>query len=164
MRLFGFLISFFLLLVSLLFFVGCAAKVPQSVQSALIVFKTPKINYGDMGFVKNYGESVQLQIFSAGTALFELSVGKLICVDGRCLGKSVFNKEFLSPFYPDETIGQILLARPIFEAENLVRNEEGFEQKIFSPGRFDILYTVKKGEVSFRDRLSHIVIIIRRVE
>ncbi|WP_200763307.1 hypothetical protein [Nitrosophilus alvini] len=142
---------------------GCAAKMPQQVKSSLIVMKTPKLRFADTGFVKKYKNRVEVEIYSAGSALLGLSISNRVCTDEGCMSKKEFNKKYLSAHYPPDLLKNVFLGRPIFKAENIFKSEDGFEQHIYKKNSFDIIYRVKKGEIYFKDRINRILIKVKDI-
>jgi len=152
------------LIVAIIFiFAGCATKQPTWTKPALIVWKSKGIKFADSGFVRKTGSGVELEIYEAGTALFRLKVAKRICTDRGCMSAKAFNERFLSPYYPDQLIRNILLARPIFDGKNLIKTEDGFIQKIKSD-HLDIIYKINTRSIFFKDRLNYILIKIKELD
>jgi len=146
----------------ILLFGGCMAKPYVQTDAATIILKSPKLKFADTGYVRSNAELVALELFSAGQAVAKIEVEKLICIEGEgCMRKSSFNAEYLSQKYPDTLLENILRSRPIYEGKNLVRDDEGFEQRIVND-EVDIRYTVSPGTIYFKDRKNSVLIKIKK--
>lgn len=150
----------------LLFLGGCAPKiVPTATTPTFILLKTKTLRFADAGFVKKSNEGYYVELFSAGNLLFWFYIEQdRICVQEGCKSSASFVKEELSPFYPPEILYDIVAKKAIFSAQNLQKNDSGFEQKIFLEDRFDILYETTQNESSFKDRLNNISIVLKGLE
>ena len=146
----------------ILLFGGCMAKPYVQTDAATIILKSPKLKFADVGYVRSNEELVALELFSAGQAVAKIEVEKLICIEGEgCMRKSRFNAEYLSQKYPDTLLENILRSRPIYKGKNLVRDDEGFEQRIVND-EVDIRYTVRPGTIYFKDRKNSVLIKIKK--
>jgi len=137
---------------------GCSPRLYERPQPALIVLKSPKLRYADMGFVYRGKGRLKMEIYTAGRPVFTLSVGKRVCLDGGCMSEAEFYRKFFGVAYPQGTLHAILSKRPIFEGEGLLKKNGRSEQQIFEPGRFDIIYTFDATSSRFKDRINHILI------
>ncbi len=157
-------LPFFILLLSIVFFFGgCGMKQYAHKRSAYIVMKTPAIKYADMGFIYSDEREVKAQIYKLATPVLTLKLGKKACMEGFCYDYGVFNRKYLHPGYPKETIRQIFLGRELMQSRGKSGTGEGFVQEI-SDADFDILYSVTKDMVRFHDRKNNILIKIRNIE
>jgi hypothetical protein len=148
---------------ALLLLGGCAPKQYAISEPRLIVLKTPKIKFADTGYIRTSGDEVEVELFSAGQAAGRITINRLVCVEGEgCSSKSDFNADYLNPAYPDETMKNVLLGRPIFEGKTLKRTAEGFEQHL-SGASYEIAYRVTGGQIVFRDRKNRILIRIKAI-
>ena len=154
---------FFTLWVSLWLLGGCAMKKPAVSQAYVIVFKTPKWRFADTGYIRK-GEGVtELEVFEAGQRIVRLQIGNMVCVESEgCIGKEQFNAQYLSAAYPEDLFANVLRGKPIYRKLNLKETSEGFEQAISLP-EADIVYRVGNGKVYFKDRISHILIKLKRM-
>ncbi|WP_457594700.1 hypothetical protein [Hydrogenimonas sp.] len=150
--------SLWLLPVLLLLLTGCSRRYYETPQPALIVLKSPKLRYADMGFLYRGENRIKIQIYTAGRPVFTLSVGERICLDGSCMSEAEFYRKFFGVAYPPGTLHAIFSKRAIFGGEGLLKKKGRSEQQIFEPGRFDIIYTFDATSARFRDRINHIVI------
>lgn len=157
--------KFFILWVSLLLigFGGCAVKTYKTNETKIITFKTPKLRFNDLGYIRSSDDEVQVELFSAGQAVGRFEIGMLICLAEGCMSKSAFNKDYLSAGYPDDTMQNILLGRKIFGSRDLIENEMGFGQYIHHE-KYDITYRVTAEEIYFKDKINSVLIRIRSVK
>ena len=144
------------LVVALLLFVGCNTKEIVHKKSWIILIKSPKLKFNDIGYILQNGDSVQLQLYSAGNSVESFSVDHLICTQSGCMRKSSFNAEFLNSSYDDDLLKDLLLRRPIFGGRNMEKSKEGFRQHIVS-STYDIIYKVDQKELYFKDRKNKIL-------
>ena len=149
---------FFIALV--LFFTACSVQRYEHSEPKIITIKTPKLRYSDLGYVKSTRDAVALELYVAGKMVQKIEINHLVCVDEGCMTKSGFNAEYLSSNYPDDTLQQIILARPIYDGEALRKTENGFEQRVVN-GDVDIVYRVTARDVYFKDRKNHILFKIK---
>ena len=138
---------FFTLWASLLLLGGCAMHKPAQSEPYVVVFKTPHWRFADTGYIRKGDGVAELEVFEAGQRILRLQVENLVCVEGEgCLSKASFNEKYLSADYPDDLFYHLLRGEPIMGAENLVRTNAGFEQRIGG-----ILYRVSAEEIYFKD-------------
>jgi len=154
--------KFLILLWLFLLFHGCTTLTPQKQESAFIVIKTEKFRYADMGFI-TVGSVVNVEIYGVGQPLMRLEInGMNVCMSTfKCLEKKDFNADVLSASYPETLLENIFRAKPIFDAEGLVKTEDGFSQKLTKEDEYDISYSVKGNQRIFRDSLNKILIKVR---
>lgn len=149
----------------LLFFSGCAVKKVVKKESYIITIKSKKFRFNDYGIIEKFSdESLVIKIYSAGNLIKELKVNSKICTDEGCLKKEKFNEIYLSRLYPKDFLKNVILGKPIFDSENIIKKNSGFEQKIFRNNQLDIIYIVNSKSIYFKDRKNKILIKIRRVE
>ncbi len=148
--------SFFLL------FSGCSVKNFSSKESKIVIIKSPKLRFSDIGYIKHDGEAIELEFYSAGVAVETISVDNLVCVHDGCMSKGAFNAEYLNASYPSDTLENILMRRPIYGGKNLVKNDAGFEQHIRNED-VDIIYRVKDDAVFFKDRKNRIIFKLKNI-
>jgi len=150
----------YLLIVFALFFSACSVKNYEVTQTKVIIIKSPKIKFADLGYVRNSGDSIELELFVASKAIEKISINHLICTSEGCMKKSSFNKEYLHHSYPSDILQNILLAKAIYDAKNRVQTESGFEQLIVDEN-VDIIYRVSENETFFKDRKNKIIFKIK---
>lgn len=137
---------------------GCGAKPFVQREAATIIFKTPKIRFADAGYVRSNEDRVVLELFSAGQAVGRFEIENLVCVEGEgCMRKSSFNAEYLSAFYPETLLENILRAKPIYNGQNIVKDPHGFQQSI-NDQEVDIIYRVSGRQTYFKDRKNSVLI------
>ena len=151
-----------LLLTFILLFTSCSVTNYEHTQTKIIIIKSPLIKFADVGYIRNSDDEVSLELFSAGVRVEEITINHLICVSDGCMSKGGFNKEYLHNEYPDDTLQDILLARPIFDGKALIKTEDGFEQKIKTK-HIDITYRVNKRRTFFKDKRNRIILNIKEL-
>ncbi len=139
---------------------ACSTKSYQQTQAKLLILKSPLIKFADLAYIRNNQNDIALELFVAGKAIKTITIDHFICVDGACLPKSTFNKEYLNGAYPDDILQNILLSKAIYEGKNRVLTNKGFSQKIQTDD-VDIYYEVTAKQTYFKDRKKHILIKIK---
>lgn len=152
----------YILLLPLLLFSACSIKEYRHAASKIIIIKTPKLKYSDLGYVKNSEDAVSLELFVAGNMVQNIEINYLVCVNEGCMSKSSFNEEYLHKSYPDKLLQNIALGRPIYGKRNLVKSEDGFEQYIKDED-VNIKYRVDSHVISFKDRKNSILFKIKEL-
>lgn len=99
----------------------------------------------------------------AGTVVEKISINHLVCVSAGCMSKQGFNNEYLNGSYPSDILQNILLAKPIYDAKNRVKTEDGFEQYI-KDEKVDIKYKVTSNITYFKDRKNKIIFKIKDIK
>ncbi|MDA7817098.1 hypothetical protein N9A28_02790 [Sulfurimonas sp.] len=150
----------YILLVFLVLFSGCSLKDYDKTQTKVIIIKSPQIKFSDLGYLRNSEDRVELELFIAGKSIQKISINHLVCVSDGCMSKSGFNEEYLNSSYPDELLQNILLSKEIFNGENVVKTDNGFEQNIKNLD-VDISYKVSLHVTSFKDRKNKIIFKIK---
>ncbi len=142
---------------------GCAMKEPKEQQSKFIVIKTDQFKYADMGFISNFEDRLNIQIYASGEAIATIDIYKnKICTGTfECMSKQEFYKKTFGYKYPDETLENIFLGKPIFNNFNLEKISNGFTQKILKNDEYDISYSVVNGDISFSDKMRNIIIKVK---
>jgi len=154
-----------LLLVGMVWFVGCSSEEPMKQQSSFIVFKTPTLRYADMGFVSTGASKVDVEIYSSGHVAMKMRLSKeSVCFSTwECLSSGAFNQKVLSAAYPEGLLFHIFRHEALFDGENRVNVRNGFTQHLRKEGLYNIEYRVLNHETSFRDTINHITIKIKRI-
>lgn len=155
--------TIFILWVSLFFLSACALKQYEKNQSRLIVIKTAKLKYADLGYIRKNADEVRVDLFVAGQLVDSLEIKTLVCVNKGCITKSTFNSDYLHPSYPDDLMLNVLLARPIFEKASMKTTDTGFIQEIKSD-EYNITYKIENGNIYFKDRQNKILIKISKTK
>ncbi len=155
---------FILVIPFLLFLQACSNQPYLKQDAALIVFKTPTFRYADMGFVYENQDKVKVEIYGNGQAVMSLSISQnSVCMSLlECMSKERFNQKVLSSAYPAGILDAIFRGKPLFGSKNLQKNRNGFTQTIAKAGKYNIHYTVLKGETVFRDTINTILIKIKK--
>ncbi len=142
----------------LVLFSGCAGRHYAPPEAALIVIKSPALKFADMGFIYRGEERVKIEVYASGRALSTLTVGRQVCVDGRCMKERDFYKKYFGVAYPAGTLWAIFSKRPIFGGEGMLKENGQNIQHIFKEGRYDIIYAFDHASVRFKDKINHILI------
>ncbi len=146
-----------------LLFSACSVKTYERTQTKVFIIKSPKIKFADTGYIRNSDEKIELELFMAGKCIEKISVNHLICVSDGCMSKASFNKDYLSTFYDDDVLQNILLGTPIYGGKNRVKTNDGFEQNI-KDKYVDINYKVTPHAVMFKDKKNNIIFNIKDTE
>lgn len=152
--------NYYLLLVFSLLINGCSIKNYTHEESKVIIIKTPKLKFSDLGYIRHSGSNIELELFMAGVSVKKIDINHLICVDEGCMLKSNFNKEYLNAEYPSDILQNILLSQEIYDGKNRVKTPDGFRQEIQTKN-VDILYKVTSKEIFFKDRKNRIIFKIK---
>lgn len=158
-----FIARLFIVSLGFFLFLGCAAKQYEKHETRLIIFKSAKIKYADLGYIRRNKDEVKVDLFMAGQAARSIEVGKSVCFEEGCMSRSDFNKEYLHPSYPHELLLNVLLGRPIFEKAAIAQTAKGFTQELQS-SEYDITYRVENAEIYFKDRKNKILIKISKTK
>jgi hypothetical protein len=150
-------------LVFFLIFSACSTKNYEHTKSKIITIKTPKLRFSDLGYVKNTGDSLSIELFTAGHMVQNIKINYLICVDEGCLSKTTFNEQYLNASYPKDILKDIVLGKYIYDRKNVVRTKDGFSQSIKN-NDVDIKYRVTASEIYFKDKRNSILFKIRDVK
>lgn len=144
---------------------SCTNKEYKKQESVFIIFKTPSFKYADLGFMYQNSDEMKIEIYGSGKALMTLEISsKNVCMSIlACMGKKRFNSEVLSKTYPADIIGNIFRGKTIFNKKGLVKNSNGFTQKIIDEHKYNIRYSVLNKEVIFHDTINHILIKVKRM-
>lgn len=143
---------------------GCATKIPIiSSDTYLITIKNKQMALSDTGFLNHGKDYINVQIFSAGAVLFNLEVQENVCLDGRCTSRMEFNKLFFEYPHYEAMINDILEMKPLYDGENKVTIEGGFEQELDLLGSH-ISYKVQGKSLSFKDSKNGILIKLKELK
>lgn len=158
-----FMHRFFILWASLFLLAGCAPKKYEKNESRLIIIKTPKLKYADLGYLRRDKDEVRMELFVAGQMVQSIEIDTLICVDEGCLSKATFNAEYLHSSYPDDLLLDVLLARPVFEKASMQTTDDGFIQKLKTT-QYNIIYKIENGNIYFKDKQNGFLIKITKTK
>lgn len=137
---------------------GCSIK--QEITSStpyLVTIKTHEIGLLDTGFLNKGNHYTQLQIFSAGTVLFNLEMQDTMCLDGKCFDKLDFNKRFFGTEHYAELMQDIVDKKPLYGGRNMVVTPQGFSQEIVLD-EAKITYKVEGDDGLFKESKKGILI------
>ena len=129
-------------------------------EAKIVTIKSPKIKFSDIGYVRHTDDAIELELFVAGHVFQRIHINSMICVEDGCMAKRSFNNEYLNAAYPADMLQNVILGRPIYAKQNLVKSKEGFVQNIVSKD-VNIKYRVNAHSSFFKDKKNHIIIKIR---
>ena len=153
-----------ILLVAILFFVGCSLKIPyESSKPYFVVIKNSQMAVSATGFIKKDEKRINLQLFSAGTPILNLHVENFVCSGLTCIGRKNFNKEFFGYAHYESFIDELFRLKPIYEGKNLIKTDRGFEQEIATKN-YEIVYRVENGNLYFKDRKNRTLIKLKELK
>jgi len=149
----------------LFFLSGCAVKKNITTsETYVITIKNKQIALSDTGFINQGQDYTNVQIFSAGSVLFNLEMmGNNICLDGRCMDKLSFNQQFFQEEHYAGLMQDIITKQPIFEGKNLHQTNHGFEQELDFP-HSHIIYKIEDSNLSFRDTKRGVLIRLKPLQ
>jgi len=156
------MIKRYLPLVLVLFFSACSVKDYEQTQTKIIIIKSPKIKFADIGYIRNSDKSIELELFMAGKVIEKITIKHLICTSEGCMSKSGFNGDYLNSNYPDNILQNILLGLEIYNGENRVKTDDGFKQEI-DTRHVGITYKVTSHAILFKDRKNKIIFKIKDI-
>lgn len=148
----AFTLSFFVL-----FFISCASKNPEqnskqyeskAVQMLII---SPLVRINDAGFIHFNKNSLKVQIYSAGAGLFELKIGKKICINSTCYAPKDFNKKFLGEVYYENILADVIASKPLYNRKVAQNDCGGFSQSFAN-----ISYEVCATKTTFKSKKAKI--------
>ena len=147
----------YILIILVIFFSACSVKNYKHTQSKIIIIKSPKIKFADVGYIRSNDTAIELELFMAGKSIKKIEINHLVCVDEGCMSKSSFNEEYMHHSYPSELMQNILLARPIYDSQNLLKTQNGFTQYIENEDVV-IKYKVDNKIIFFKDIKNKIIL------
>ena len=150
----------YILVLLVFLFSGCSVKNYEITQTKIIIIKSPKLKFADVGYIRNSEKSIELELFIAGKAIEKFTINHLVCTSEGCMSKSGFNEDYLYKSYPDEILQNILLGRAIHDGKNRVQTKDGFSQHIRDED-VDIRYRVNSQEIFFKDKRNKIIFKIK---
>lgn len=150
----------YILPIFILLFCACSVKDYEATQTKIIIIKSPKLKFADVGYIRNTSKNIELELFIAGKPVEKFTLNHLICTDDGCMSKSGFNADYLHSSYPDDILQNILLGKQIYGGENRVQSKLGFEQKIKNE-YVNIIYKVNSSEIYFKDKRNKILFKIK---
>ena len=151
------------LMISAIILSACSTVTPAPVpqKSLFVVWKSPSLKYADQGFLYIKPKKLKLEVYASGQPALNISiVPTQICTGPLCMGKKRFNAKYLSKYYPEDTLENILMGKPVFGGKNLKKSGGGFTQHIKS-AKYDVRYKVTDSSIEFIDRISNVIIKIK---
>lgn len=150
----------YILLSFMLFFSACSVKDYAHTNTKIIIIKSPKLKFADVGYIRNSNKKVELELFVAGNVIEKFTLNHLACTSDGCMSKSSFNADYLNSSYPDDVLQNILLGRAIYGGANRVQSKSGFTQHIKNKD-VNIFYSVDAQTISFKDKRNKIIFKIK---
>jgi len=152
--------KYFILWVSLfaLLIGGCATKYYSISTPKMIVIKSPKLKYADMGYLRYEGDAVEMELFTAGIAVEKISIDEQVCVSAGCMSEEAFVREYLYKDYPRDTMRRVLQGEPIFSGAGVSESCGGVKFQYIRNDDMDIVYRRSPTETYFKDRLNGLMI------
>ena len=147
----------YFLLALVFVFTACSIKNYERTQTKIIIIKSKKLKFADIGYVRNSDKSIELELFVAGKAIEKITINHLICTSEGCMSKSGFNADYLDASYTDNILQNIILGHKIYGGKNLVKTENGFEQYIKTK-HVEIVYKVNSHAIYFKDKKNKIIL------
>ncbi len=147
----------FIFLFFVLIFSGCSIKNYKTTQTKIIIIKSPKLKFADIGYVRNSDKSIELELFVAGKVVQKITINHLVCTTEGCMSKRSFNGDYLSSAYPDDILQNIILGHKIYDGKNLIKTIDGFEQHIKNRD-VGIVYKVNPHAIYFKDKKNKIIL------
>ncbi len=152
----------YIFLTFIFLFSACSVKNYEFTKTKIIIIKSPKIKFSDLGYIRNSGESLELELFMAGKVIEKICINHLVCTNDGCMTKSGFNKDYLNQSYPSNILQNILLAKEIYDGKNFKKIQDGFEQ-IIKNKDVDIRYMVNSKVTFFKDKKNKIIFKIKDI-
>ncbi|MDR1554621.1 MAG: hypothetical protein LBS39_01175 [Campylobacteraceae bacterium] len=158
--------KYIFLVLIVLFFSSCGVKQQQTEISSpvKVIIKSPNVKLSGLGFYKKGGNYVNLQVFAGAVPALNYESSTTICVNDKCMIRSIFNDKFFMHAHYAELIDDILAGKPIYKSKNLSKTQNGFSQNITKNGEYDIFYEVKNDNVEFEDFKNKVYIALKKLE
>ncbi len=143
-----------LFFIGVLFFAGCSVKTTP----VYVTFKSPKLKISDQGFLKEGPGYKEFELYKGGVGYKLTLKNSVVCINGQCMDKGKFIKEYLGEEYPSDFFDKVIEGKPIENFGKIIRKGDGFVQK-----KGNILYSVKKNGVLFKDKSKNIILLIKKL-
>lgn len=142
---------------------GCATKNYSVSQPKMIVIKSPKLKFADMGYIRYAQDAVEVELFTAGAAVEKISIDTLVCLSTGCMSEEAFVKEYLYQDYPSDTMRRVLQNEPIFDGNGTSESCGGVKIQNIRNDEMDIVYRRSPSQTYFKDRLNGLMIKIHDI-
>jgi len=153
----------YLTLLFVIFFSACSIKNYEHTDTKIVIIKSPKIKFSDIGYVRHTSDAIELELFIAGHVFQKIHINHLICMNEGCMSKSSFNEDYLNNSYPTTLLQNIILGHKIYGGKNLLKTSDGFNQ-VIKNNDVNIKYRVNSQEIFFKDRKNHIIIKMKDIK
>ena len=158
--------KYFILWVSTLalFLGGCTTKHYTISTPKMIVIKSPKLKFADMGYIRYADDAVEVELFTAGAAVEKILIDRLVCLSTGCMSEESFVKEYLYKDYPIDTMRRVLQGEPIFGGLGISESCGGVKIQNIRNDEMDIVYRRSVSQTYFKDRLNGLMIKISDIQ
>ena len=146
-----------------IFFSACSIKNYEHTDTKIVIIKSPKIKFSDIGYVRHTSDAIELELFIAGHVFQKIHINHMICMNEGCMSKSSFNEDYLNESYPTTLLQNIILGHKIYGGKNLLKTDDGFKQLIKNSD-VNIKYRVNSQEIFFKDSKNHIIIKMKDIK
>jgi len=153
----------YILIICIFLLSACSIKNYEHTSTKIVIIKSPKIKFSDIGYIRYTKNAIELELFVAGQVYKRFQINHLICMDEGCISKNTFNTEYLHKSYPPNLLQNIILGHKIYDGLNSLKKNSGFEQ-IIKNSDVDIIYNVNCHRIYFKDRKNHILIKIKDIQ
>ena len=67
----------YILISFILLFSACSTKNYEVTQTKIIIIKSPKLKFADVGYIRNSDKSIEMELFVAGQAIEKITINHL---------------------------------------------------------------------------------------
>jgi hypothetical protein len=120
----------------------------------MIEKKKKNFSISDSGFLYIYPNYKKIQIYNGSTTPVEILMMEQYCINGQCLSKNRFIENFVSKYYYDEILEDIVDSSEL-KLELINKTNDLYNYKSIN---YDISYSPKKDNIEFFDRQNKILI------
>jgi hypothetical protein len=136
---------------------GCAHKTPRETKPLNFIVISPLIKLNDAGFIHNFKNTKQIDLYSSGISLAKITIKKdQICLNNACDNELIFNKKFFAHTHHNGFFANLIDKKPIYNGANLEKTKCGFTQNLD-----ELHYEICDGNVKFHDEKRRVKIIIK---
>lgn len=154
--------NFLLALFLAILFAGCATtQTPIKSTTYNVTLRSAMIKINDVGFLHEYKNSKNLQIYNSGVNTANIKIGEKICVNRVCFSKSEFNQKFFGKPHYDDIFIDIITAKPIYNGQSVITTTCGYEQTI---SKILVTYEVCNNDVRFVDEQNRVKITLKELK
>lgn len=141
----------------ILLLAGCVHKAPRETKPLNFIVISPLIKLNDAGFIHNFKDTKQIDLYSSGISLAKITIKKdQICLNNACDNELIFNKKFFAHTHHNGFFANLIDKKPIYNGANLEKTKCGFTQNLD-----ELHYEICDGNVKFHDEKHRVKIIIK---